>query len=103
MTKQYRFSIIVGRCHPRRNDSRRSRRTSANDPSWSFQTKFLNRIDDTILFTPLSLNNVKGIVDKMISHLAHRLEHQEIILEISDEAKTWIAENAYEPHMAHAH
>ena len=62
-----------------------------------FKPEFLNRIDDTILFTPLSLNNVKGIVDKMISHLAHRLEHQEIILEISDEAKTWIAENAYEP------
>ncbi len=62
-----------------------------------FKPEFLNRIDDTILFTPLSLNNVKGIVDKMISHLAHRLESQEIILEISDEAKTWIAENAYEP------
>ncbi|MGM0124144.1 chaperone ClpB [Enterococcus sp. AZ194] len=63
----------------------------------SFKPEFLNRIDDTILFTPLSLENVKGIVEKMIQQLAKRLEHQEIQLEISDDAKTWIAENAYEP------
>lgn len=62
-----------------------------------FKPEFLNRIDDTILFTPLSLNNVKGIVEKMVAHLANRLESQDILLEISDEAKTWIAENAYEP------
>ncbi|MDQ8344950.1 ATP-dependent chaperone ClpB [Enterococcus faecium] len=63
----------------------------------NFKPEFLNRIDDTILFTPLSLDNVKGIVDKMVAQLAQRLEHQEILLTISDEAKTWIAENAYEP------
>lgn len=62
-----------------------------------FKPEFLNRIDDTILFTPLSLENVKGIVSKMVDHLALRLEDQEISLEISDEAQTWIAENAYEP------
>ncbi|MHC5267676.1 ATP-dependent chaperone ClpB [Enterococcus sp. LJL98] len=62
-----------------------------------FKPEFLNRIDDTILFTPLSLENVKGIVDKIIAHLAKRLAHQEIDLMISDEAKTWLAENSYEP------
>lgn len=62
-----------------------------------FKPEFLNRIDDTILFTPLSLENVKGIVEKLVVQLAKRLEHQEIFLTISDEAKTWIAENAYEP------
>jgi ATP-dependent Clp protease ATP-binding subunit ClpB len=63
----------------------------------NFKPEFLNRIDDTILFTPLSLDNVKGIVEKMVQQLAKRLEHQDIQLEISDEAETWIAENAYEP------
>ncbi|EPH96507.1 ATP-dependent chaperone protein ClpB [Enterococcus faecalis 13-SD-W-01] len=63
----------------------------------NFKPEFLNRIDDTILFTPLSLENVKGIVEKMVQQLAKRLEHQDIQLEISDEAETWIAENAYEP------
>ncbi|WP_265457185.1 ATP-dependent chaperone ClpB [Enterococcus sp. HY326] len=62
-----------------------------------FKPEFLNRIDDTILFTPLSLDNVKGIVVKIVEQLARRLEHQEIYLTISDEAKTWIADNAYEP------
>ncbi|ASZ07398.1 chaperone protein ClpB [Enterococcus thailandicus] len=63
----------------------------------NFKPEFLNRIDDTILFTPLSLENVKGIVNKMVAQLARRLEHQEIQLEISEAARTWIAETAYEP------
>lgn len=62
-----------------------------------FKPEFLNRIDDTIIFTPLSLNNVKEIIGKMAAQLSCRLEHQEIELQISDEAKTWIAENAYDP------
>lgn len=62
-----------------------------------FKPEFLNRIDDTILFTPLSLEDVKGIVDKMVQQLSIRLNHQEIELSISDEAKTYIAQNAYEP------
>ncbi|MTD38675.1 ATP-dependent chaperone ClpB [Erwinia sp. CPCC 100877] len=62
-----------------------------------FKPEFLNRIDDTILFTPLSLDNVKGIIDKMTAQLAKRLEQQEIALVISDDAKTWIAESGYDP------
>ncbi|MCC4312008.1 MULTISPECIES: ATP-dependent chaperone ClpB [Carnobacterium] len=63
----------------------------------SFKPEFLNRIDDTVLFTPLSLEDVKGIIVKMTASLSERLVDQEIVLEISDEAKTWIAENAYDP------
>ncbi|MBO0476891.1 ATP-dependent chaperone ClpB [Vagococcus sp. DIV0080] len=62
-----------------------------------FKPEFLNRIDDTILFTPLSLENVKSIIVKMTEQLTKRLEHQEIYLTISDEAKSWIAEQAYDP------
>lgn len=62
-----------------------------------FKPEFLNRIDDTILFTPLSLNDVKGIVEKIIQHLSNRLEEQEIQLDITEDAKSWIAEKAYEP------
>ncbi|MGX7162758.1 ATP-dependent chaperone ClpB [Enterococcus massiliensis] len=62
-----------------------------------FKPEFLNRIDDTILFTPLSLDDVKGIVEKIIAQLSHRLEDQDIQLEITDESKSWIAENSYEP------
>ncbi|WP_122645076.1 ATP-dependent chaperone ClpB [Enterococcus mediterraneensis] len=62
-----------------------------------FKPEFLNRIDDTILFTPLSLQDVKGIVEKIIAQLSRRLEDQEIQLEITEDARTWIAENSYEP------
>ncbi|MGO3912609.1 ATP-dependent chaperone ClpB [Enterococcus viikkiensis] len=62
-----------------------------------FKPEFLNRIDDTILFTPLSLEDVKEIVEKIIQHLSHRLEEQEIQLDITEDAKSWIAEKAYEP------
>uniref|UniRef100_UPI0034A4CB70 AAA family ATPase n=2 Tax=Enterococcus TaxID=1350 RepID=UPI0034A4CB70 len=62
-----------------------------------FKPEFLNRIDDTILFTPLSLANVTGIVDKIIAQLSQRLENQDIQLSITEEAKKWIAEHSYEP------
>ena len=62
-----------------------------------FKPEFLNRIDDTILFTPLSLEDVKSIVKKIVQHLSHRLEEQEIQLDITEDAKSWIAEKAYEP------
>ena len=63
----------------------------------SFKPEFLNRIDDTILFTPLQLKDIKQIVVKLLSQLRGRLEDQDITLDITDQAKTWIAENAYEP------
>ncbi len=62
-----------------------------------FKPEFLNRIDDTILFTPLRLEDIKKIVDKIIAELSKRLEPQEIYLTIAEDAKGWIAENAYEP------
>ncbi|MDF0479539.1 ATP-dependent chaperone ClpB [Vagococcus sp. PNs007] len=62
-----------------------------------FKPEFLNRIDDTILFTPLTLDNVKQIIDKMTRHLSERLEDQDIQLELSEEAKSWVAESAYDP------
>ncbi len=63
-----------------------------------FKPEFLNRVDDTILFTPLSLDDVKEIIVKMTRQLTERLEDQEITLDISDAAKTWIAEKAYDPY-----
>lgn len=62
-----------------------------------FKPEFLNRIDDTILFTPLSLEDVKGIVGKLVEQVADRLKNQEIELVLSPEAQTWIAEQAYDP------
>lgn len=63
----------------------------------TFKPEFLNRIDDTIFFTPLSRNHVKGIITKMLNQLATRVADREVNLEFTDGLKDWIAENAYDP------
>ncbi|KRN30385.1 ATP-dependent chaperone ClpB [Liquorilactobacillus mali] len=62
-----------------------------------FKPEFLNRIDDIIMFTPLSLGAIEEIVAKFIDLLSSRLSEQEVELKISDEAKQWIAKEGYDP------
>ncbi|MGX6980026.1 ATP-dependent chaperone ClpB [Vagococcus elongatus] len=62
-----------------------------------FKPEFLNRIDDTILFKPLTLADMKQIIVKLTNELGEKLANQEMTLVISDEAEDWIAERAYEP------
>ncbi|MCL0329350.1 ATP-dependent chaperone ClpB [Apilactobacillus xinyiensis] len=62
-----------------------------------FKPEFLNRIDDVITFKPLSLDDVKLIVKKVISKLSKRTLEQSIKIEISDDAINWIAKKGYQP------
>lgn len=62
-----------------------------------FKPEFLNRIDDTILFSPLTLANMTGIVRKLMNQLNVRLAKQDIRLNYSDDLIAWIGESAYEP------
>ena len=62
-----------------------------------FKPEFLNRIDDIVMFSPLSLTNMSKIVYKMINELKNRLAKQEISLNLSEEAANWLAENGYDP------
>lgn len=62
-----------------------------------FRPEFLNRIDDIIMFTPLSLANMQSIVVKLLNQLGQRLTDQEIKLTISDSAKQWLAKKGYDP------
>ncbi|KRL01244.1 chaperone protein ClpB [Liquorilactobacillus capillatus DSM 19910] len=61
-----------------------------------FKPEFLNRIDDIIMFAPLSLNAITQIVDKFVNLLSDRLSEQEIKLEITAAAKEWIAHEGYD-------
>ncbi|WP_088809323.1 MULTISPECIES: ATP-dependent chaperone ClpB [Listeria] len=63
----------------------------------SFKPEFLNRVDDIVLFKPLTLENVKGIVEKLVAQLQLRLQAQEIHISMTDEAKQFVAEEAYDP------
>lgn len=63
----------------------------------SFKPEFLNRIDDTIMFKPLSLADIDLIVDKLIAQLSDRLREQDITLTITNEATRWLGQRGYLP------
>lgn len=62
-----------------------------------FRPEFLNRVDDTVLFTPLSLEHIKQIVGLLTKDLAKRLHDQGLTLDLSEEACALIAESGFDP------
>ena len=62
-----------------------------------FKPEFLNRIDDILMFTPLTMDSVQKIVEKFIHQLSDRLESQEITLGIDEDAQKWMAKEGYNP------
>ncbi len=63
----------------------------------SFRPEFLNRLDETIMFRPLTEDNMSAIAKLVIDELAKRLEDRELKLTVTDEALKFIAHNGYEP------
>lgn len=62
-----------------------------------FRPEFLNRVDDIVLFKPLSLENIKGIAERMVNDLKKRLEDQQISLALTEKAKEFIAKEGFDP------
>jgi ATP-dependent Clp protease ATP-binding subunit ClpB len=62
-----------------------------------FRPEFLNRVDDTVLFTPLSQGEIENIVELMLSDLRVRLAERNITVEIGEGARRFIAEEGYDP------
>ncbi|WP_227395772.1 ATP-dependent chaperone ClpB [Jeotgalibacillus aurantiacus] len=62
-----------------------------------FRPELLNRLDDIVLFSPLTEKHMKGIVQKIISELQHRLNDQHIKLSLTDDTISFIAKTAYNP------
>ncbi|MDR2825819.1 MAG: AAA family ATPase, partial [Deltaproteobacteria bacterium] len=62
-----------------------------------FKPEFLNRIDEIVTFTPLSLEHIQKIVELLLEHLRTRLADRKINLGLSPEAAHYIAQNAYDP------
>ncbi|WP_282919928.1 ATP-dependent chaperone ClpB [Ignavigranum ruoffiae] len=61
-----------------------------------FKPEFLNRVDDIILFSPLTKDNMKGIVNKFMAELIHRLADQDITLSVSEAVNQWLADEGYD-------
>ena len=68
-----------------------------NDLRAHFRPEFLNRLDETILFKPLTRENIGGIIDLQMQDVNRRLQDKQLSIELDEEAKRFIAENSYDP------
>ena len=63
----------------------------------SFRPEFLNRLDEIIMFKPLTKDNITGIIDLMVADLNKRLTEREVTIRLTSAAKDYIVENGYDP------
>ena len=68
-----------------------------NDLRAHFRPEFLNRLDETILFKPLTKSNITRIIDLLLEELNERLADRELSLELTDAARTFIADHGFDP------
>ena len=68
-----------------------------NDLRNHFRPEFLNRLDETIMFKPLTKENITNIVDLLVKDLNRRLADKELSVELTPAAKDYVAEHGYEP------
>lgn len=62
-----------------------------------FRPEFLNRLDETILFKPLTRDNIRQIVDLLVADVNKRLEERELKVELTEAAKAFVTEHGYDP------
>jgi ATP-dependent Clp protease ATP-binding subunit ClpB len=67
------------------------------DPRAFFKPEFVNRIDEIVMFAPLTRDELAPIVDIQLGDLAERLAGRRLELDVSDEAKALLAERGYDP------
>ncbi len=63
----------------------------------SFRPEFLNRLDEIVFYKPLSRENITGIIDLLVAELNRRLEEQQLSVTMTDAAKSFILDSAYDP------
>ena len=68
-----------------------------NDLRNHFRPEFLNRLDETILFKPLTKSNITSIIDLLLAELNGRLAERELQIELTTSAKTYIADHGFDP------
>ena len=65
----------------------------------TFSPEFRNRLDGIIQFNPLPVEVIRTVVDKFLVELQVQLDHQKVLLEVSDEVRDWLIENGYDKNM----
>lgn len=68
-----------------------------NDLRGHFRPEFLNRLDEIVMFKPLTRSNIGGIVDLIVTNLNKRLADKDLKISLTDAAKKYVADNGYDP------
>ena len=97
MTSNIGSSYLLDGIEPDGSIRQESQDLVMNDLRAHFRPEFLNRLDEIIMFKPLTKKNIGNIVDLMMADLNRRLADQEIKLELTDEAKSYIIDGGYDP------
>ncbi len=79
------------------NIKEEAEKTVMDDLKNHFRPEFLNRLDEIIMFKPLTKENIAGIVDLVIDELNARLKEKELKVELTDKAKDFVIESGYDP------
>ena len=78
-------------------DEQRMRTAVESALKQTFRPELLNRIDDVIIFHPLTEEHLKSIVDLLIREVEHRLAERDIKLKVNEEAKAWLVKRGFDP------
>ena len=97
MTSNIGSSYLLDGIEPDGSIREESQDLVMNDLRAHFRPEFLNRLDEIIMFKPLTKENIGNIVDLMMADLNRRLADQEIRLQLTDEAKSYIIDGGYDP------
>ncbi len=82
---------------PEGSDAAQAKRDVMDAVRAHFRPEFLNRLDETIIFDRLKREDMDGIVDIQLGRLLKRLAARKISLQLDDDAKTWLADEGYDP------
>ena len=97
MTSNIGSSYLLEGIDSEGNISDEARQNTMNDLKAHFRPEFLNRLDEIIMFKPLTKDNISGIIDILIGRLNKRLETKELTLQLTPAAKDYITDHGYDP------
>ena len=97
MTSNLGSTYLLDGIEPNGEISQEARDMVERDLRTHFRPEFLNRLDEIIMFKPLTKGNIGGIVDLLVEDLNRRLRDQELSLRLTDAAKDYIIEGGYDP------
>ena len=97
MTSNIGASYLLEGIHDDGSIDEQSQEMVMNDLKAHFRPEFLNRLDEIIMFKPLTKQNIRAIIDLLIADVNKRLAEKELTIELTDAAKDFVVEGGYDP------